>query len=450
MKNQHMMARALNSPLLLDPAYARVFFSALGPKFNIEQLNDVEGQALDKNAQVVVAAGYLPRSIDPWTGADVTNQSFPVVNGIAVIDVQGSLVHSGGYIGAKSGMMCYDGIEAQIASAEDLSQVKGIMMRYHTPGGEVSGVQSLAARIDQCSKPIWGHANEQALSAGCWLISACDKVLLTQTAIIGSIGVLMGHCDYSEALAAEGIKVTLIHSGAHKVDGNPYEPLPASVLAELQSSLDELRTLFATSVAIYRGIPTSQVLATEARMYRGQAAVDQGLADQVMSFDAAMAAFSATLANKGGFTKGKTMSKADSSASPIVGEGMTQEQHTAAVAAARTEGHAAGVIEGTAKGSTDERTRISAILTHANAEGRDATAREFALNTDMAADTAIKVLATVPADGKGAAAAATAAALSQMATSQAVGSEGGDASAAGGKLTLAQRNAAARGSQTRA
>lgn len=449
MKNQHMMARALNSPLLLEPNYARVFFSALGPKFNIVELSDVTGERLDKAAQVQVAAGYLPRKVDFWTGQDITDQSYPVVNSIAVIDIMGTLVHSGGYIGSSSGMMCYDGIQAQIASAEDNALVKGIMLRFHTPGGEVSGVQALGTAIDQCSKPVWGHANDMAASAGCWLISACDKVLLTQTAEIGSIGVLMGHCDYSEALAAEGIKVTLIHAGAHKVDGNPYEPLPASVQAEFQGDLDELRNLFATTVATYRGIPTLQVLATEARMYRGQAAVAEGLADQVMSFDDAMVTFSETLAKKGVFTKGKTMSKVDSSASPNAGEGMTHEQHTAAVAAARTEGHAAGVIEGTAKGASDERARISAILTHANATGREATAREFALNTDMNAETAAKVLATVPTDGKAAATAAAATTLSQMAAGQTVASEGGG-DGGGQKLSLAQRNAAARDSQKRA
>ena len=55
------------------------------------------------------------------------------------------------------------------------------------------------------------------------------------------------------------------------------------------------------------------------------------------------------------------------------------------------------------------RARISAILTHEAAAGRESTAREFALNTDMAADVATKVLATVPATNN-----ATATTLAQM------------------------------------
>ncbi|HYW57687.1 MAG TPA: S49 family peptidase [Polaromonas sp.] len=441
MKYQHIMARALNRPLLLEPGYARVFFSGLGPRFNIAELNDVDGNKLDKAAQVELAAGYLPRVIDPWTGADKTDESYPVLNGIAVIDVSGSLVHNGGYVGSKSGCMGYDGIQAQLESAEDNGKVKGIMLRFDSPGGEVSGVQALATVIGECQKPVWGHANEQAASAACWLISACDRVMLAETAEIGSIGVVMGHCDYSEMLAAEGLKVTLIHAGAHKVDGNPYEPLPADVLASFQGELDELRLLFATAVATGRGIETSQVLATEARMYRGQAAVDQGLADSVMSFDDAMASFSATVGQTGNFTKGKTMTpKVNTSASPNAGENnstITPEAHTAALATAHAEGHAEGVSEGVTQGAAAERARISAILTHENAAGREATAREFALGTDMTAESAIKVLASVP---KGAG--IQAGTLAQMGEGTVVGAEGGAAN--GGQLTLAQRNQAAK------
>jgi signal peptide peptidase SppA len=449
MNYQHIAARALNRPLLLEPGYARFFFAALGPRMGISILKDVEGKALDKDAQLALCETYLPRDINPWTGQDETDNSYPIVNGVAVISITGTLVHNGGYVGSKSGSMCYDGIQSQLASAEGNSAVKGVMLKFDTPGGEVSGIQSLGTVINNFSKPIWGHANEQAASGGMWLISACDRVLLTETAEMGSIGVVMAHGDYSKALEGEGIAVTLIYEGSHKVDGNPYEPLPAAVQAEMQADLKTLRTLFASTVASNRGIPTAQVMATEARMYRGQLAVDQGLADSVMSFDDALATFSQTLANRGGSLKGKPMSKLDTNASPAAaGEGnpITAEAHASAAATAsataRAEGHAAGVLEGTAAGATQERARISAILTHASATGREATAREFALNTNMSAEDATRVLASVPATTS--ASALAAATLTQMAAADQVKPEAG-AGAGSEKLTLAQRNAAAKG-----
>ncbi len=48
-------------------------------------------------------------------------------------------------------------------------------------------------------------------------------------------------------------------------------------------------------------------------------------------------------------------------------------------------------------GVSAERTRISAILNHDEAKGRDAQARAFAFETDMDAETVGKLLAAAPA-----------------------------------------------------
>ena len=63
--------------------------------------------------------------------------------------------------------------------------------------------------------------------------SAADEIAVTTTGYAGSVGVVMRHVDFSRALANDGIAVTHIFAGAHKVDGNPFEPLPAAVHAEL-------------------------------------------------------------------------------------------------------------------------------------------------------------------------------------------------------------------------
>ena len=57
------------------------------------------------------------------------------------------------------------------------------------------------------------------------------------------------------------------------------------------------------------------------------------------------------------------------------------------------EGHEAGV----AAGATAERARISAILDHENAVGREASARHLAFNSNMSADEATSFLASIPA-----------------------------------------------------
>lgn len=388
MNYPHIAARALNRPLLLEPGYARHFFAALGSRMQMSALTDAQGQTTP-------AAG-LPAQAAAWDDDErPRSKTYRVHQGIAILPVAGTLVHKSGYIGSSSGTMGYDGIASQLKAALADSEVKGILLDIDSPGGEVSGVQALAMQLAASTKPVWAHANEMAASAAYWLASTADRLVLTETAEVGSVGVLMAHADRSQALAAEGIAITLIYSGAHKVDGHPYAALPAAVLAEYQADLDALRTTFSSAVATGRRLSVDQVMGTEARLYRGAAAVQIGLADGIASFDDTLKSFSTTLAKYGVSTKGKSMSKPDNNASPQ-GEGNHPEQLAQATAQARSEGLAQGIAQGTREGSAAERQRIAAILMHANAAGRDATARALALETDMAADAAIAVLASVP------------------------------------------------------
>jgi capsid assembly protease len=91
------------------------------------------------------------------------------------------------------------------------------------------------------------------------------------------------HADLSGQLGQDGVRVTLIHSGQHKVDGKPYQPLPEAVPGDIQREIDVLRFLFAETVAAGRAGRLSEeaALATEAATYRGADAVAAGLADEV-------------------------------------------------------------------------------------------------------------------------------------------------------------------------
>ena len=109
------------------------------------------------------------------------------------------------------------------------------------------------------------------------------------------------HADLSGQLSDAGVTVTLVHSGAHKVDGNPYEPLPDAVRARIQSEIDGLRGLFAETVGAGRGrrLTAEAALATEAECYRGAEAVAVGLADEVSDPASAFAAFTALVNSRG-------------------------------------------------------------------------------------------------------------------------------------------------------
>ncbi|EFK0625211.1 S49 family peptidase, partial [Escherichia coli] len=127
-----------------------------------------------------------------------------------------------------SGMTGYDGIVACLQQAMADSQVRGVLLDIDSPGGQAAGAFDCADMIYRLrqQKPVWALCNDTACSAAMLLASACSRRLVTQTSRIGSIGVMMSHVSYAGHLAQAGVDITLIYSGAHKVDGNQFEALP--------------------------------------------------------------------------------------------------------------------------------------------------------------------------------------------------------------------------------
>ena len=93
----------------------------------------------------------------------------------------------------------------------------------------------------------------------------------------------------------KGIAVTLIHAGSHKIDANPYQPLPEAVHDQMQRELEVVRFLFAETVAAGRGdrLTHAAALATEAAVFRGADALAAGLADELADPVTAFHAFAA-------------------------------------------------------------------------------------------------------------------------------------------------------------
>ena len=112
------------------------------------------------------------------------------------------------------------------------------------------------------------------------------------------------HADLSGQVSDAGVTVTLIHSGAHKVDGNPYTPLPDAVRERIQGEIDSIRLLFTETVAAGRDrrLTTEAALATEAECYCGAEAVRAGLADEVSDPVSAYATFADAVNGRGART----------------------------------------------------------------------------------------------------------------------------------------------------
>lgn len=321
-----------------------------------------------------------------------TDKPYVVTDGgVGVLPITGSLVHRGGFIDAMSGMQSYQSLEKKATAMAADPDVKAILMEMDSPGGQAAGVFDMAQKMkDACAaagKPLWAAVNETAMSAGYALAAVAERVTMAKTGSVGSIGVIALHVDQSKKNAKDGYSYTAIHAGAKKTLGTPHAPLTDEAKSEIQSRVDEMYEHFITHVAQMRGMDPDAVRAQEAGTFSGQAAIDAGLVDDLMSFNEALAALEATVAAKPISATGAAansrqskrsfaMSKAEAPADQL-----TAEQVAAQVATAKTEGAAA------------MQARIREIHTCDEAKGRASLASHLAFNTAMGVDEAKALLA---------------------------------------------------------
>lgn len=296
----NIAARVFGKPLAIDSGYAKIFFSALAPRLQITEMQTPDGEVLVGEKMRAKASSFQSDR--------ERNRPYQFHRGVAVLPVEGSLVHKHGYLQPYSGMTGYDGIVARAAAAINDPEVKGILLDIDSHGGEVSGCFDAVDAIRQMGqqKPIWSLCYDTANSGAFAIASAAERRLITQSGMTGSVGVIMAHMSIEKELEEKGRKVTLVYSGNHKVDGNPYQDMPDEVLDRFQKEIDAMRQQFAQIISQNIGLDIDAVLATEAQIFSGTNAIEIRFADELVNGFEAVDLFADYLKShsrqNGGFT----------------------------------------------------------------------------------------------------------------------------------------------------
>lgn len=287
-----------DTPLLMHPGKARAAMLAIGGRI-------VDGGVVfENNGPAIVdhwvenRAGILSNGLGR-TYEREGKTPFAVVNGIAIIPIEGTLVHKGGYIGQSSGETSYQGLQAQVALARKSDHVRGVVFEVDSYGGQVAGAFQTAAMVRQLSdeKPTISILTDHALSAGYLLAAQARQVVMPTHGKAGSIGVITMHADFSQQLEQSGVRVTILSSGERKADGNPYEPLSEAFAEKKRAELNGIRRSFAEAVHAGRQarVSVDAIMNTEASDAEGEEAVRIGLADAVGNPNDAFAEFMAAV-----------------------------------------------------------------------------------------------------------------------------------------------------------
>jgi signal peptide peptidase SppA len=208
--------------------------------------------------------------------------------GIAVISIEGIIVKNTDWLSKFFGEVGTRDIARGLDNADADAAVKAILLQIDSPGGTVDGTQELAAQVfdmrQNGAKPIYAIADGLMASAAVWIGLAAEKVYaLTETAMIGSIGVITTHVDLTKRAEMLGIKVTHVTAGKYKAVGSPFKVLDREGEDVLQARVDDLYTIFVDAVAQMRGVTVEKVLSdmADGRVFGAREAVQAGLIDGI-------------------------------------------------------------------------------------------------------------------------------------------------------------------------
>lgn len=404
-KYPQIAQRIFNTPLLIHPQKLDAIISGLSGRL----LGQEGSSVVVLNADTAMNA--LPAEMFSTNTGKRSDYGYRVANGVAVVQFAGALVHRTRMEADSTYLLGYNDMATAIENAMEDPSVHAILQVWDSPGGEAQGAFEFGQRMFDVrgKKPMLAIADGMACSAAYLGASAADELVVSGTGYAGSIGVVSRHVDVSGALAQDGIKVTHIFAGAHKVDGNPYEPLPEAVRADWQAEMDGLYNDFVQAVARHRNVDAALVRNTQARTYRGVAAVAARLADRVGTTDALISELAGLRARS--YPAGPTaQATANDKGASMQQSGNTQmggqaAAQSAASAAASTAAAASAAAQasategaGFAAGVQAERTRVASILGHERAGANMALAVQC-INTGLTAEQAGAILGVAPVAG---------------------------------------------------
>jgi signal peptide peptidase SppA len=325
-----------------------------------------------------------PEMLEAYRGVQMQKgERVRVRDGIAVISAQGPMFKRANLFVEMSGATSYDIIRRDLQVAMDDPSVHAILTVLDSPGGEANGVDELARAIYEFrgKKPMTAFVSGQAASAAYWLASAHDRIVVSDAAILGSIGVVLGVTDTSARDEKSGVrKYEFVSSQS---PGKRPDVASDAGRARVQRMVDELANVFIGAVARNRGVSADRVVSEfgGGGVEIGARAVALGMADSVGTLEAEISALKkGGMAPRNRFTGGLTVSDNNPAPAADAGNTMTAADVSRLVA------------EATARAVAETTARLTAISAHAHAGQFKALTDVLSADTSISAETAAKIL----------------------------------------------------------
>jgi len=182
---------------------------------------------------------------------------------------------------------------ALLREARDDDDVKAVVLRVDSPGGEVFASEQIRREVEAlkaAGKPVVVSMGDMAASGGYWISMNADRIYADESTITGSIGIFGMIPNFARSLDKIGVHTdgvgTTRFAGAFDVT-RPMDPAVGQVI---QSVINKGYADFTGKVADARNKPVEAVdEVARGRVWSGAQAKERGLVDAFGGLKAAVA-----------------------------------------------------------------------------------------------------------------------------------------------------------------
>jgi ClpP class serine protease len=225
-----------------------------------------------------------PQSLAAFQGRPIDgSEAMTIRDGVATIPVRGMIFRHDTpltrFIAAIFGGSITDALAADFGLAIRNPDVRQILLQVDSPGGHAAGIGELAHMIHASPKPVVAYVGSLGASAAYYLASAASSVVVDPSAMLGSIGVVVGMAKKRPTDPTEIVSSQSPHKRS--------DPETEAGRAKIQAVVDAMAAVFIADVARFRGTTPERVQSDfgQGGVKLGQDAVDAGMADHVGSYE---------------------------------------------------------------------------------------------------------------------------------------------------------------------
>jgi protease IV len=243
--------------------------------------------SMSLDSDVIVDRRRIRRKLTFWRvfAALVAIAAIVTVGLLAAPSTRGTLTSSGSIARVNiEGLIRSDRERVEALERLEKSSAAAVIVHINSPGGTTAGSEQLydALMRLKAKKPLVVVVEGLAASGGYITAIAADHIVVQQSSLVGSIGVLFQFPNFTELLKTVGVKVEEVKSSPLKAAPNGFEPTSPEARAAIDALVKDSYAWFRGLVKARRGMDDELLeKVADGRVFTGRQAVELKLVDAI-------------------------------------------------------------------------------------------------------------------------------------------------------------------------